>query len=336
MQQRALHRLIEHIWYGNSKINRLLAPFAVIYYLVFRVRTYILQRFCCWHAPIPVVIVGNLTVGGVGKTPLVAAIANYYTKKGLNVGIVSRGYGAKDCEFPHLVTKNDTATKVGDEPLLLTTLTASPVMIAPNRVQAVKELLKHYKLDLIISDDGLQHTALGRSTEIVVVDSKRGFGNGYVLPAGPLREPKSRLKTVDLIVCNGDYLGVINSPYYVMQYKLRSLKAIKTDKEIPIDILKNISFNAVVGIGNPQCFFASLKQLGLNDFKEMVFPDHHIYKESDFKIKGPLVMTEKDAVKCLSFAKDDWYSLGIDAIISDEFWGKLTKFINNPRKSSNL
>ena len=345
------HRMMNHIWYGESHLRFLLIPFACVYSFILRIRALIVKRYPRWQAPVPIIVVGNLTVGGVGKTPLVVAIANYYTKRGFKVGIVSRGYGAQGCRFPYQVTSEDLAIKVGDEPLLLSTLTNCPVMIAPKRVLAVKELLKNHHLDLIISDDGLQHQALTRQVEIVVIDAVRAFGNGLLLPAGPLREPVTRLKSVDFIVLNCRFgLGATNtieskqvcnkienhaicevmgsnakSILYKMQFQMRSLKNIKSGKEVKIDVLKNGIFNAVAGIGNPELFFMNLKQLGLYNFNPLVFPDHYVYKKSDFNnIHGPLVMTEKDAVKCMSFAMSDWYSLGIDAYLDKEFWNQLT------------
>jgi len=325
-----LHKLSQHLWYGNTKLSKLLLPFSYVYKLIFKLRTFIIKRFFCWQAKVPIIVVGNLTVGGVGKTPLVIAIANYYTQQGLKVGIVSRGYGARGCKFPHLVTKEDSAKLVGDEPLLIARSTNCKVMIAPLRVLAVKELLKRFSIDLIISDDGLQHAFLARKIEIVVIDSERLFGNGYLLPAGPLREPITRLKTVDFIVFNGNttLTRELHFPSYLMQIKPCSLKSIKTGQEVMLASLKDNLFTAIAGIGHPQRFFASLKLLGLQNFTATIFPDHYAYKEAQLaKIEGPLVMTEKDAIKCMSFAKDDWYSLGIELTISDEFWAHLTQQI---------
>jgi tetraacyldisaccharide 4'-kinase len=332
-------------WYQkNSKLAKALLPISMIYALVVRLRRVFLTRFACWYAPIPVVVVGNITLGGVGKTPLVAAIAKHYTQLGWKVGIVSRGYGAKRCHFPHEVTLSDTSDQVGDEPLLLAQMTACPVVIAPKRVHAVQTLLNKYSLDLIISDDGLQHYALGRQVEIAVVDVQRKFGNGCLLPAGPLREPVSRLNEVHLIVMNDKDSNTISTKQgftteafhkksiekpkikYSMQLQPLEFKALKTGIGLSLDAFKDKHVSAVAAIGHPERFFNLLKQLGVL-IEPHVFSDHHVFNEKELDKMDCIVMTEKDAVKCVSFAKDNWFSLSVEPQLEADFWVTLSALL---------
>src|SRR3990167_5247181 len=197
-------KLLEKLWYEKNAARFILWPFSLIYQAIFFIRRKYLQIFYRKSFDIPVIVVGNISVGGVGKTPVVIALSNELIKHGYKVGIVSRGYGCKVRDFPYEVKPTDAASLVGDEPLLLTKRTNSPVIIDPNRPRAVEFLLNNHVVDVIISDDGLQHYALSRKLEIAVVDGGRMFGNGCCLPAGPLRERPSRLKKVDFVVVNGD------------------------------------------------------------------------------------------------------------------------------------
>lgn len=317
-------------WYQNeSKLIRVLLPISSIYAVVIRLRRAFLNRFICWHSPIPVVVVGNITLGGVGKTPLVAAIAKHYTQLGWKVGIVSRGYGATCSHFPHEVNATDTGEQVGDEPLLLAKMTGCPVVIAPKRVQAVKALLNRHALDLIISDDGLQHYALGRQVEIAVIDGQRQLGNACLLPAGPLREPVSRLKEVNLVVINGAEHKSIEKPKikYSMQLQPIEFKALKTGDVLSLDAFKNKEVNAVAAIGNPERFFNSLQQLGVVITASHVFSDHHVFKAQELDKMAAIIMTEKDAMKCTSFAKENWFSLRVEAKLDPGFWGALSALL---------
>lgn len=193
---------MEKLWYGNHPLQWVLRPLSWVYSVIISVRRYFLQHYKQVDCPVPLIVVGNITVGGVGKTPLVIELAKRINQKGIKVGIVSRGYGAKTKHFPYEVQINDSALKVGDEPLLLAQKTKCPVVIAPKRNQAVDYLLKKHGCDIIISDDGLQHYRMGRAIEIAVVDGTRGLGNKLCLPAGPLRESAERLKQVDFVVVN--------------------------------------------------------------------------------------------------------------------------------------
>jgi tetraacyldisaccharide 4'-kinase len=270
------------------------------------------------HVPVPVIVVGNLTVGGTGKTPLVIALAKYLQSKGFEPGIVSRGYGGSG-RYPCEVNEHSSPVEVGDEPLLIFRNTGCRMIVDPNRTRAVETLLNFYSCDIIISDDGLQHHALSRDIEIVVVDGQRRFGNGHCLPAGPLREPVSRLKTVDFVVTN----GAAKEGEYSMNFMSREIRPVlPSNKESKtLESLKGQTVHAIAGVGNPTRFFQQLTELGIKVIPHP-FPDHYYFTEKDifFDDDLPVIMTEKDGVKCEKIAsKQHWY-LAVDAQCPPEFW----------------
>jgi len=309
------------LYYKRSILPRLLLPIAWIYGLVVRLRCYCFKKniFKSYKAPVPVIVVGNITLGGTGKTPLVIAIVEFLKSEGFRPGVVSRGYGSKASSYPYVINQNSSATEAGDEPFLIYLRTKVPVVIDPDRPNAVKTLLKNFQCNVIISDDGLQHYALRRDVEIAVLDSKRGLGNGWLFPAGPLRESKKRLRTVDFVVCNGERLYK-NS--FVMKLIGTEIKALTTDEEVGIDFFQKKSLTAIAGIGNPERFFESLRNLGLS-FQKQPMPDHYCYSENDFDNDSYYLMTEKDAVKCKSFATDKMFYLPVTARLDDAFYPKL-------------
>ena len=247
---------LDKLWYTRHPLRWLLFPFSLVYQAITVMRRFYLQRFCQQPCSVPIIVVGNLTVGGVGKTPLVIALAQQLQLRGLRVGIVSRGYGATVADFPHEVSVDETAIHVGDEPLLLARKTACPVVIAPDRVQAVRYLLDKYQSQVIISDDGLQHYKMGRAIDIAVIDGIRGLGNGLSLPAGPLRESSKRLQTVDFVVVNGgSWPGG-----YRMDLQPSELTQLINGKTIRVADL-SCPVAAVAAIGHPQRFFATLQAL---------------------------------------------------------------------------
>lgn len=313
-----MSQFIEKLWYNKHFLRWFLWPFALLYQLVVAIRRIFLQYFWQRQFSVPIIIVGNLTVGGVGKTPLVIALAKQLQAKGLRVGIVSRGYGATTTQFPYEVSATDQANLVGDEPLLLARKTGCPVVIAPKRVQAVQYLLDNYQSQIIISDDGLQHYAMGRAVEIVVIDGMRRLGNGFCLPAGPLRENVNRLQKSDLIVVNeGKWPGA-----YSMILQPGSLTHLITGQNVAVNALE-FPVAAVAAIGHPQRFFTTLQSLGI-PFKKYPFPDHHHFSKNELQFtEKAVIMTEKDAVKCQAFAADTWYFLPVEAKLSDSFWEAL-------------
>lgn len=309
---------INRIWYGKHFVKWVLLPFSWFYSIVIRIRRWYLQRFCQQNYPVPVIVVGNVTVGGVGKTPVVIELAKKMQQKGLKVGIVSRGYGAKIKHFPYEIQLNDSAELVGDEPLMIARRINCPVVIAPKRTEAVRHLLDKHSVQIIISDDGLQHYRMGRSIEIAVIDGMRGLGNGYCLPAGPLREPDSRLKQVDFVIVNE---GAWENAYS-MEIIPKKIVRLTTKEEVSTDSFTN-EVAAVAGIGNPQRFYSTLSQLGIK-FKPYPYPDHYQFKLHDLNyVESQVIMTEKDAVKCYSFSSDKLYYLPVEAKLNDSFWEAL-------------
>lgn len=309
---------LNKLWYGEHPLRWVLLPLSWGYKLITLVRRWYLKHFCQILSSVPLIVVGNISVGGVGKTPLVIELAHKIRQKGLNVGIVSRGYGARITTFPHEIQLNDTAVDVGDEPLMIAQKTRCPVVIAPDRAKAVEYLIKKHQIQIIISDDGLQHYRMGRAVEIAVIDGMRGLGNGLCLPAGPLRESKKRLRQVDFIVVNE---GVWENAYPMKLYP-GEIKNLANEVTISPDELKG-SIVALAAIGNPQRFYSTLSHLGI-EFTPVSYPDHYQFTPQDLNFNGsPIIMTEKDAVKCRSFSSDKLYYLPVDAVLDDAFWNAL-------------
>lgn len=264
----------------------------------------------------PVVVVGNITVGGTGKTPFTIWLVERLQARGLRVGVVSRGYG-RATQGAVVVSPTSTAHEVGDEPLLIQRRTGCSVAVAERRVDAARALASR-GLDVLVSDDGLQHLALVRDVEIAVVDGARRFGNGRLLPAGPLRERPSRLASVDAVIVNhGTALGG-RAPSFEM--RIDALEARRVDETSPAQPLASLSgtpVHAVAGIGHPERFFAVLERAGLSIVWHP-FPDHHEFRAQDLQFgdDAPILMTEKDAVKCASFATPLMYYVPATAVFS--------------------
>jgi len=260
-----------------------------------------------------VVVVGNITVGGTGKTPLVIRLAGWLGEEGLRPGIVSRGYGGRHGS-PVPVRPDSDPLEAGDEPVLLARRTGCPVWVGRRRAEAARQLLAfHPEVDVILSDDGLQHYALGRDVEVVVIDGERGFGNGRLLPAGPLREPVARLERVDAVVAHGGWHGpALPVPRFDMQLQGRVFWSLPEPERVAeADAFAGRPVHAVAGIGHPGRFFAHLDALGLEVIPR-AFPDHHPYRREELP-EGTLLMTEKDAVKCAAFGLRDAWALRVDA-----------------------
>ncbi|SNY43614.1 lipid-A-disaccharide kinase [Arsukibacterium tuosuense] len=312
--------LLQQSWYQKGHwLSIVLLPLAALYWLLSSTRTALFRLGIKrqFKLAVPVVIVGNISVGGTGKTPFTLWLCQQLLAKGLRPGIISRGYGAK-VNRPIVVTADSLATEVGDEPLLLARRSGCPVVVCPDRVAAGRELLGRYQVDIIICDDGLQHYRLARDFEIVLVDGRRGFGNGLLLPAGPLRERRDRLANVDLIIANS---GEITQADYQMQLSSSVAKSLLTGTE-----LAPCSVTLVAGIGNPQRFQLTAQQAGFKVVNQRFFADHHHFTAADFnEISGPVLMTEKDAVKCQHFGRDNWYFLPVDASFTSE---ESTEIIN--------
>lgn len=270
---------------------------------------------------VPVVVVGNITAGGTGKTPLVIWLCAFLHEQGFHPGVVSRGYGGEGQVRQVRTDANPAA--VGDEPALLAIRTGCPVWIGHDRVAAARALrCAHPECNLILSDDGLQHYRLGRDIEIAVVDAARGLGNGLPIPSGPLREPASRLEEVDAVVFNGAAVATPDRPHtFAMALDGASFRNLLNPAfALDAAAFQDKRVHALAGIGNPARFFQHLQRLGLS-FTAHPFPDHHAFKASDldFGDIDAIIMTEKDAIKCQPFARENWWVLAVDARIDSGF-----------------
>ncbi|MSR12286.1 MAG: tetraacyldisaccharide 4'-kinase [Gammaproteobacteria bacterium] len=330
-------KFIERAWYDNAGWLILLWPLSLVFQMLVSVRRKLQQRTVRpAYLKVPVVIIGNISVGGTGKTSLLITLVKHFKAAGYSPGVVSRGYGASVRVFPYQVNADSDVTQCGDEPLLIQQRTGCPVVVDPNRNRAVQYLLEHNRVDLVFSDDGLQHYKLYRDIEIAVVDGQRLFGNGFSLPAGPLRERAGRLQQADFIVINGTPAKALAALEWasVMKVEPRYLVNLKSGEQ---KLLAGAPFSmgnivqAVAALGNPERFFAALSLLPYQ-IKQIPFPDHHSFSESDFESgkldpHQPIVMTEKDAVKCQSFARANFWSLAIEIELDKEFVAALTQRI---------
>lgn len=326
------------LWSNRTWLTWVLWPFSMLFGLIVLLRKTLYQLGILkkWRSPVPLIVVGNLTVGGNGKTPFVIWLSKRLSEQGYRVGIVSRGYGGTSAAYPLMLTQKTTPEEAGDEPVLIYQRTGLPVAVAPKRPEAVHALLAAYPIDIIISDDGLQHYALERDKEIVIVESDFGFGNELLLPAGPLREPKSRLNAVDLIVVNG-CREKIRLPVAVASTEMRIQPAMAinlvTAETRAVSQLSDV--HALAGIGRPERFFDLLTELGIPVKQCHAFWDHHSYNACDLmpllNDHETLLMTEKDAVKCRAFAKPNWWYLPITAKVDRAVIGILLSglFKNN-------
>jgi tetraacyldisaccharide 4'-kinase len=326
---------VEQFWYSQSRLKWILWPLSRLMFCVTNLKHFLYKRrlLTVNSCPVPVIVVGNITVGGTGKTPFISLLAKLLKEQGYQVGIVSRGYHSQAPTYPHLVSQSDTAEIVGDEVMMLYNQLQLPMAIDANRSNAVSKLAASYPLDLIISDDGLQHYAMDRQVEIVLVDALREFGNELCLPFGPLRESISRLKELDLVIQNGGQellsrFKSITTPAMLMTVNARALIHIKSGERVALNNLKENHVNAVCGIGNPQRFFNSLVPLCAS-YQPTVFSDHHRFTAEDFSSFGDdiVVMTEKDAVKCTEFAQAHWYYLEVGASINNQASAQLIQLI---------
>jgi tetraacyldisaccharide 4'-kinase len=336
---------LNRVWYVEAKPPAWLLPLEALFGAVSSVRRFLyaanirstMQLAC------PVVVVGNLSVGGTGKTPLVCWLMERLRERGYRPGVVTRGYGGSN-RTPRRVQESDDAALVGDEPVLLARRTRAPVVVGRDR-PAAAQMLIDAGCDVIVSDDGLQHYALARDCEIVVVDAERGFGNGHLLPAGPLREGLSRLARVDAIVVNGAAPGapaIANTAGKpTLGMRLQALQAVSLFDSTSrrLDEFAGQAVHAVAGIAHPQRFFNMLRAAGLGVIPHEL-PDHAAIQASDIEFDDGLavLMTEKDAVKCAAFAKSQhWYlpvSAAFEAGEGSELLGIVTRLIGEHGRSA--
>ena len=302
-------RAITDGWYDARGLTVLLRPLSWLYRgaVALRYAGYRTGALRRHRIAVPVIIVGNITVGGTGKTPLVIWLVELLRGEGYRPGVVSRGYRGRATRWPQQVRPDSDPAMVGDEPVVIARRARCPVAVGPDRVAAAEALLRYNDVDVVVSDDGLQHYALERDIEIVVIDGVRRFGNRYCLPAGPLREPVSRLERADFLVVNG---GTALRGEFPLTMQAGELRNVRRDgvAHAP-ESFPSRHVHAMAGVGHPERFFRQLRQLGFT-LVEHPFPDHHAYTASDLAFGDglPIVMTEKDAVKCRRFCGEDcWY-----------------------------
>ena len=315
---------LEKAWYKKSSWLWILWPLSLITKKISekRLKKFLSGKTKPWKPDIPVIVVGNIVAGGTGKTPFVIWLAKKLTNLGYKPGVISRGYGGKAKKYPLVLDESTKVKMSGDEPRLIFHNAKVPVYVSPNRVQAAKRMVKDTECDVIISDDGLQHYALGRDVEIVIFDGSRGVGNKLCLPAGPLREPIERIDSVDFIVSSHTTLleqGIKEN--VIMKFKATEWERLSDKKRVSLDSwpLGRI-VHGVAGIGNPSKFFITLKELGF-EVIEHSFPDHYQFMEEDltFSYQLPIVMTEKDAARCRKIINKNIWVLKIEANLPEKF-----------------
>lgn len=325
--RKSIARWLQDAWYKEMYISTIFMPISMLYDDIRRARRffYKIGLFKKTKLPVPVIIVGNITVGGTGKTPLIIWLAKFLIEVGYKPGIISRGYKGDSTIDPQWVNNQTDVKQVGDEAVLLTKRTDCPVVVASKRGMAAKMLLDKADCEIIISDDGLQHYALERDIEIAVIDGERRFGNGYLLPCGPLREPIERLKTVDLVIVNGI---AEEENEFSMSIAGELAVNLLTQEEKLLTDFSLLPSHALAGIGNPKRFFDFLqaKNIAVDCHS---FPDHHQFTAKDIRFKDdkPILMTEKDAVKCMGFASEKHWYIPIKAQPEQQFIDKLLTLI---------
>lgn len=313
---------IVNAWNRSSSWIYVLLPVSVLFRIISRLRRWYLggQEY---DAPLPIVVVGNLSVGGTGKTPLVIHLAKLLSAQGISVGVITRGYKGKHAsKKSRIISAKTSVESVGDEAVMLAQCVEAPIIVGSNRVDSIKTMLTHFpQTQVILSDDGLQHYRMGRSIEIAMVNGVTRYGNGCCLPAGPLREPLSRLSQVDYRVASHKNLANEFLLSYIPKEFL-SVGSVDSTQTVSKSV-ENHGFDmahAVAGIGVPETFFLQLESLGIKIIRHS-FPDHHRYRESDlaFGDELPIIMTQKDAVKCAGFHVKGMWFLEVDTRISEVF-----------------
>jgi tetraacyldisaccharide 4'-kinase len=324
-------RALREIWYGGRAPGLSLRLLASLFGIASGLR----RRLYGWkilprvRLRVPVIVVGNITVGGTGKTPLVIALVAALRERGRKPGVVSRGYAGASRRVTRVDAESDPAM-VGDEAKLIFESAGVPVMVGRDRAAAGQALIESAGVNVIIADDGLQHYRLMRNVEICVIDGTRRFGNGNLLPAGPLREKVDRLDHVDFRVCNGDSAQNGEVPMHLVVDRAIALRDTTLDKALSDFAGQRV--HAVAGIGNPSRFFASLRTLGM-DVIEHPFPDHHAFvpADLDFDDNAPTMMTDKDAVKCRKFARDNVWRVPVRTELPPSFFDQVHQSLNRNR-----
>jgi len=322
MASQSLHLTINKLWYGGNKLAYLLTPLSSVFSLMSSIRKHKQQskqiKFQC-----PVIIVGNITVGGTGKTPMVITLANELHQHGFKIGIASRGYKSQAVQ-PVLVNELHTVAEVGDETLLIFRNAQTPIMVGNNRVSVIQALIDKCRCDLVICDDGLQDYRFNHDVEIIMVDGERVFGNQQLLPAGPLRENISRLQQADFVVASSKVIPAISNDY--MKLNLNEAVNLLNGEVTPISYWQNETVHAIAGIGNPSRFFNALRAQNLNII-EHEFPDHAMLNKQDvtFSDQKPVLMTEKDAVKCRDYGLNNLWFIPMQVELPQDFISRVVQ-----------
>ncbi|ETI57972.1 tetraacyldisaccharide 4'-kinase [Marinomonas profundimaris] len=315
----SVESLFNRAWYGSCGWTHVFRPLQPLIRkaVLNKRKVFLANPDAAYKAPVPVIVVGNISIGGTGKSPMVVALCKLLSEEGYRPGIVSRGHGVK-IQTPTHVYPNSLANEVGDEPVMLARRSACPMVVFAKRAEAVKHLLATTDVNIIISDDGMQHYQLNRDIEIAMLDAKRGVGNGHLLPVGPLREPVERLKDVDFVVSVSDRMtpSLIKLDLPITLAPLIPTNLVSLDGSKTLDchsaFVDRKKWHMMAGIGNPERFVETLKELGLKyeDASHQWFADHHSFVVSDIPMSGAVIMTEKDAVKCQSLLlpnSNAWY-----------------------------
>lgn len=331
-----VNQIIIDQWYNPKPWGKVLWPFSKIFDTIVKFRKYCYDKkyFASYKASVPVIIVGNLTVGGTGKTPLVIHLAHLLKANGYNPGIVSRGYKGT-VNSVVLVSPYSNPKVVSDEAVLLANRSNCPVIVSKKRIVGIEQIVRHNKVNVIISDDGLQHYALERDIEIAVIDGERRFGNGYSLPMGPMREPEERLNSVDLIVTNGSTAA--SSREHIMRIVCHDLYSLShPNKTKKLEEFVGRPVHAIAGIGCPERFFQQLRDLGIIVIPHP-FPDHYEFSPADvaFADQLPVLMTEKDAVKCKHFANTKHWVVPVSVELPQSFDATLLQLVKE-RKTADF
>lgn len=320
-------------WNKPNVLTGILKPLSHAYKGVFALRKKAFKKgiFSSYRAPIPVIVVGNLTVGGTGKTPLVIYLVEQLRAQGLTPGVISRGYSGTALHYPFAVAADADVNHSGDEPALIVRRTGVPMVVGPDRKASIESLLANHDIDIIISDDGLQHLALQRDIEICIVDDTSTSQNENLLPAGPYREPLSRLMNVDFIVRHGGEVGNAANQFSMnlQAGKPQPLKTQPAVLEAQKPFPAHHKIHAIAGIGNPQRFFDTCDSLNYT-YEAHSFADHHRFTADDINFNNETVlMTEKDAVKCLDFATEHHWYLPVNAQLSAGLISAIMAKLNN-------
>lgn len=320
---------LDQYWYSKNLVATSLVPLSWVFRGIAATRRWLFSMgiLSRQRLPVPVIVVGNITVGGTGKTPLVIWLANFLREQGYRPGIISRGYGGQARNWPQQVRTDSDPKAIGDEAIVIARRAGCPMAVGPDRVATARSLLSHHDIDILISDDGMQHYKLARDMEVAVIDGVRRLGNGYFLPAGPLREGRERLQSVDLIIAN----GIAGPGEYLMKVEKQKLHQVNNPgNTMEVKELAGKAVHAMAAIGHPERFFKLLSKEGLQ-LTRHEFADHYFFKQEDIQFgdQNPVIMTEKDAVKCTPAPGDHYWYLAISVVPDDRFSAMLLDKLNH-------